>query len=873
MYSRQQKPGKSSSRNNIPASNQFAPHPAVYRPQVEPVQLQAEQKTDLPEQSENEKSLDIDSDNSGRIDGAVFSRQVFRPQPHGIQLKLRTDQDKENSESEVNSLRMREQTNPVGIRLKRIEPELDSSIEKAQPIPDSSSEEASENSDSESDNLENLEPNTPIQTKLTIGEPGDKYEQEADSMAEKVMSMDTPTENHQSIQPQSQAESPIQKQPISTSINPMIQGKSSTADGVSEANPDIESRLTSQKGGGTPIDEQTRSFMEPRFGADFSSVRVHTDSTSVQMNQDLGAQAFTHGQDVYFGAGKYNPGADDGKRLLAHELTHVVQQTGAVQRQQQNPNQNQEVEKIRAKNLLGTIPELPENKEQGETVTNQTPENLIAQQEHGAEIQSTVAQPQGEISTQQQNNNPQVGEDRNLQNALPVKNLSGKIPEVPVNKDQSPLSQLATTAQNALPVKNLLGAIPEVPVNKDQSPLSQLATTAQNALPVKNLLGGTPEVPVNKDGANQTPEITPDHPQSSPAPQPASPAADSGKVENRQNNEVPASTQTDIEQETQPQPQVQPTSVTDQGGGAAPPDISGGGSVGEETVATDAGADQQIEQVAAETQGVQLESGESSEVTASLAEVGQGGGVSPALGGGGGGGGAIAEQPKPPVAPDVSQLEPSQALASISQLPPAQLLGALGGVNTAVGNTVGKQRAELAANPPQIEQPTGIPAKQNTPTPIPTPQSGTTKPLEKAPEGEAKPVPQPQPVVLPPAPVVKAVSPPVKGDTEGKLSAGDAQALQASLKQIPTTDPSLKVNISAPPQLELSGISRINTGVLVLEINSQSLIFELGRWGVNCSLFPVSKCPSSPSKIKPMKAGQYQTDDTYLKYIHQLPPK
>jgi hypothetical protein len=67
--------------------------------------------------------------------------------------------------------------------------------------------------------------------------------------------------------------------------------------------------------------------MEPRFGADFSQVRVHTDSQAVQMNQAVGAQAFTHGSDIYFGAGK-SPGISD---LTAHELTHVVQQTGRVQ--------------------------------------------------------------------------------------------------------------------------------------------------------------------------------------------------------------------------------------------------------------------------------------------------------------------------------------------------------------------------------------------------------------------------------------------------------------------------------------------------------------------------------------------------------------
>jgi hypothetical protein len=98
-------------------------------------------------------------------------------------------------------------------------------------------------------------------------------------------------------------------------------------DGNSHASNNLESQLGASKGSGSPLPDQVRSFMEPRFGADFSQVRVHTDSNAVQMNQALGAQAFTHGHDVYFGAGK-SPAISD---LTAHELTHVVQQTGAIQ--------------------------------------------------------------------------------------------------------------------------------------------------------------------------------------------------------------------------------------------------------------------------------------------------------------------------------------------------------------------------------------------------------------------------------------------------------------------------------------------------------------------------------------------------------------
>ncbi len=66
--------------------------------------------------------------------------------------------------------------------------------------------------------------------------------------------------------------------------------------------------------------------MERRFRVDFSSIRIHTDNNAIQMNRKLNAQAFTHGRDIYFGSGKYNYGTSSGKRLLVHELTHVVQQ-------------------------------------------------------------------------------------------------------------------------------------------------------------------------------------------------------------------------------------------------------------------------------------------------------------------------------------------------------------------------------------------------------------------------------------------------------------------------------------------------------------------------------------------------------------------
>jgi phage-related protein len=87
----------------------------------------------------------------------------------------------------------------------------------------------------------------------------------------------------------------------------------------------VESRLSQSKGQGSPLPDSVRAYMEPRFGVDFSHVRVHTGSNAIQMNRDIGAHAFTHGLDIFFGAGNSPANLE----LTAHELTHVVQQTGA----------------------------------------------------------------------------------------------------------------------------------------------------------------------------------------------------------------------------------------------------------------------------------------------------------------------------------------------------------------------------------------------------------------------------------------------------------------------------------------------------------------------------------------------------------------
>jgi Domain of unknown function (DUF4157)/A nuclease of the HNH/ENDO VII superfamily with conserved WHH len=88
----------------------------------------------------------------------------------------------------------------------------------------------------------------------------------------------------------------------------------------------VDAGLIPSDGVGYPLDHGTRTFMESRFGTDFSDVRVHTDGRAVQSADALAANAYTTGRDIYFAAGKYAPGSREGQHLLAHELTHTVQQ-------------------------------------------------------------------------------------------------------------------------------------------------------------------------------------------------------------------------------------------------------------------------------------------------------------------------------------------------------------------------------------------------------------------------------------------------------------------------------------------------------------------------------------------------------------------
>jgi hypothetical protein len=104
--------------------------------------------------------------------------------------------------------------------------------------------------------------------------------------------------------------------------------------GEADVTPEVEEAIQAARGGGQALDRGVRGQMEPAMGADFGGVRVHTGSQADALNRSLSARAFTTGQDIFFKQGEYSPGSSGGRELLAHELTHVVQQNAGVSRAQ-----------------------------------------------------------------------------------------------------------------------------------------------------------------------------------------------------------------------------------------------------------------------------------------------------------------------------------------------------------------------------------------------------------------------------------------------------------------------------------------------------------------------------------------------------------
>jgi hypothetical protein len=167
-----------------------------------------------------------------------------------------------------------------------------------------------------------------LQSKLTVSHPGDVYERQADRVADAVMRMTDRNDVERVQKPGSGPGEQISRQPQEekewdSALPLQRKPAGGAASGVS---PGVESSIISRGSGGQPLPDAVRDFFEPRFGQDFSDVRVHTGSKSARSARELDARAFTVGRNIVMGAGQYSPGTSDGRQLLAHELTHVIQQ-------------------------------------------------------------------------------------------------------------------------------------------------------------------------------------------------------------------------------------------------------------------------------------------------------------------------------------------------------------------------------------------------------------------------------------------------------------------------------------------------------------------------------------------------------------------
>ncbi|MCW3085143.1 MAG: hypothetical protein JWP12_2509 [Bacteroidetes bacterium] len=152
-----------------------------------------------------------------------------------------------------------------------------------------------------------------IQPKLEISQPNDRSEQQADKVAAGVTKGDT------------NVSKAALEQPVAD-INTKGEGSAMTT------TPGFDQQLQGTKGQGQKLNGDVKSEMENHLGSDLSGVNIHTSGNAKSMSEDINAKAFTHGQDVYFNQGQYNPASVEGKSLLAHELTHTVQQgRGKVQ--------------------------------------------------------------------------------------------------------------------------------------------------------------------------------------------------------------------------------------------------------------------------------------------------------------------------------------------------------------------------------------------------------------------------------------------------------------------------------------------------------------------------------------------------------------
>lgn len=198
-----------------------------------------------------------------------------------------------------------------------------------------------------------------VRRKMTVNEPGDHFEKQADQVADRVVkrvnqpkpaqpavvaASATPAvqkkeeaKDEKKEQEQQKGDNDIQRRPIFESDADPNEGdtlKRKSNSAVPDVPVQTQQRIASRRGGGEPLPANIRRDMEGAMGADLTGVRIHRDAEAASLSNQLQAQAFTHGNDIYFGAGKYDTQSQSGQHLLAHELAHTLQQGGGIRKRE-----------------------------------------------------------------------------------------------------------------------------------------------------------------------------------------------------------------------------------------------------------------------------------------------------------------------------------------------------------------------------------------------------------------------------------------------------------------------------------------------------------------------------------------------------------
>lgn len=713
-----------------------------------------------------------------------------------------------------------------------------------------------------------------------------------------------------------------------------------------------EPATAERQGGGRPLPPTTRERMERSFGRSFADVRVHEGSEAAASARGQGAEAFTQGNHITFGEGRYQPGSEAGERLLAHELAHVVQQQGGSAAGPQKKSEvstpaepaEQEAEAAAARVVRGepagvrpgghgsstrerlmrralagagpalTVPApvtgldvgavdtgaesaplapvaprrrrreapvpgaaAPTEAERARQAPEEGAPEAEAEREPGSEEQAASA-PQAEERSAASRARAGMPEERRRAAPAPVspeparkaeartEPASGEAPATaaPKAEEKAPAPAKGKESAPAEP-RGAMGLVRGVGPGagpRKRGLAEALAgggaegkkgarkeAAAPLAMPTA---APAAEAPAPQGGGGPLPGMGAEAvaggaaPVASAAPAAAPEAAGGGAAAGGVGAEVGGVSAESAEADTearmkaaQPEEEAAAEEVQEGGGGgpeaeeAPAPEETGGaealaepGAEGapsaaptsedlsappesdEERQAREAESAPFAEEgpaspEAASPEEASLGPGEQQVALDSLRESVGGGGEG---GGGGGGGGAIADKPTPEV-PDVSQAAPAEALGQVAHLPPAQLSQALTGVGQAVTHSVGEKRETLAAQPPELETPTGMPGRAGGSAVDrgAEPSAGGQK-AEKVAAGENQPQPQPTPTPEPPPPLaVSVAAPALQGGPQGEMSSEDAAQLGASIQRLPTADPELSTSAGPAPTLALEG--------------------------------------------------------------------